>query len=326
MTIIDLIINTKAEKKEIIDIIIKKCFCYNGILFGETVRNIIIANYNKNNFTNNKTDFWDPNIQPETFARTILPNVINIFFRSQKNAYIFMQDIQNEFNNYYLINEYSTIIIVESTINFTVGKTRLFKGYLLTIEIIIKYPKDPNIKLKIEPPFDDCNMACDLFLMDKNNIRFSKNPGKWYYELSFVKRTIFIIKTFKDIINFETIILKDIKKSDDCIMDIKEYLKILMDCNFSWKIKNLPYNYSKENDICCICNLILNNSDIINIDNYKIHHNCLLKYIYNEIDKNKSSDYWKKKYIYLIKPIKNFISFADCYNKIDWDYYTTLVI
>ena len=246
-----------------------------------------------------------------------------------------MQDIQNEFNNEYVINidsQNATIIITESTINFTIGKTRLFKGYLIKIELIILYPKDSNIKLNIEPPFNNSNLACDLFVMDsKDNIRFSKNIGEWYYKLSLVERTIFITKTIQDIITFETIILKDITTSDDCNIDIKEYLKILMDPNFPWKIKNLPYDYSNDvsdDDICCICDLSLGSctNDIIKIDNYKIHHKCLLKYIENEINKNKLSEYWKKRYMYLIKPIRNFISFGECYNKINWNYYTSFII
>ena len=156
--------------------------------------------------------------------------------------------------------------------------------------------------------------------------RISKNAGEWYYNLSLVERTIFVTKIIQDIINFETIILKDLSTSDNCIRDIKEYITILLDPIFPWKIKNLPYDYSNEVDSNCpICNLALE-TDIIKIDNTNLHHKCLLKYIETEIDKNKSSEYWKKRYIYLIKPIRNFISFGDSYNKIDWKYYTSFII
>jgi hypothetical protein len=320
--IIEIPINLFAEKKYIINHIKSKCFKYNGLLFGEIVRDIIISDYYSKKFyddINNKSElFWNEKIHPESFARTIIPEIINIFFKTYHESYLFIINILNKYNSFYINTSIINVNIISKQIKIKdiIGKTRLFKGYAIDLELNILYPQDPKIILESEPPFGNPNLACNLFVIEKNNIiRISQDVNNWYNKLSLIEKSIFVAKTLADIVKFKTIIVQKISLSNDCNKDIKEYIKIMMD-PFKFTIKNLPYKVnicSKENNNCEICGLsLMKNEEIAIIEYKKIHHNCLIKYLEYQLNNCKPSLYFKNRYLYIIQPIHSFVSFNDC--------------
>lgn len=241
----------------------------NGIIYGTYPCDKLLAIYNRslyyidNNLSSDK--FYDCDCDKKTIDRFIKSSNIKIAFKHGIDHINFYTFITNNINT---INE-------------------------LNISVEITISND-------EPPYSNNNYTCYGLLLSKinNTIMFyySKNTGTSYDLIS----------------NPTKIILKEIiKKRTNYIRGFNENYKIFDDIykmiDNGWKIGNLPYDIyfndnDNNNDNCPICLDKLNNAEIACINNYELHHDCLVKCL--KTQKNKE---------YFICPYRYKIDFRQCY-------------
>jgi hypothetical protein len=358
------VINISAQRKAIFRKIKKMCFAKNGLIFGGMPRDEIIQEYNVGLFqkyaTENKffgkpeysVKFWDTTIHPESAARTIVPNDADVFFKDTNSALEFIELVNEIFPNgqfvvpptpdNFLSSLYagrinsSKIIVKKCCINYYAGKTQTDPGYLIKVPIDIVYPRNAGELIDKEPPFENCDMMCNIFIEDSlNSRRISKNAITWFKYLSTYEKTILTHKIIENIISFKTDIIKISCDSRDSLIDIKRYINMMSKPNFPWTITNLPYdiiyNTPIEDEIdCCICQeslkdtcgniAVINslNSNNEKVQGLRLHHDCLMKSLlfqiknaqpFNRRDKNKN---------HVVCPYKTELDFDSCITKINW--------
>lgn len=373
-------VNVGMEKKEIINFLKKRCFESSGIIYGGAVRDEIISTHwikEFNRFYNTLEaapdrkygqQFWDESIHPESKARMLVPKDVDTFFRSQKDAMNFIANVEKEFgkNTFYVPSDNSvdesmfysgsflnnSLNLKRCCINYAAGKTRLFPGHLIQIGLDIIYPSDASIITDFEPPFSNGDLSCNCFVQDsiKGEPRMSHNPGEWYKTMSLLQKTIFTAKTINDMINFNTLIVKDGSCSYDKDKDAKRILTKITDEKFPWKILNLPYDIIEytpdeeseeiselKKESCCICQICLANDQpetlaIIRSENSakkkiagaKLHHSCLITHLNFQLNYRFSHPRTRNSQDVLMCPFKCPIDFGKCLSLIDWEKMTSL--
>ena len=359
---INYIIN--KEKKAIFNLIKKICLSKNGYIFGGMVRNEIICSYYKNKFIdyiNNNQDinfdiekkksissmFWDISIHPESYARVLIPKNMDVFFNDYLDYYNFIQKIENKFDNISIIedtdthlfnilnNDLRNIIKNEKIlIEIIIGKSFTFNGHKILIEINTYYiKKNHNGIILIEPPFNNLDMLCNIFIHTKNEIRLSKSSGTHLDYQNEFQREKAAIAIKKQIINFETHICSSVENNIHKSYIIKKIIKMMEEEeNPLWNFINLPYKIIKNIDIdkideilcdelyCCICQedlkdeskdlaiVYVNNSSGNKIIGCRTHLCCMNKFILYQTDNNPST------YICPYKSPLNFIGLDIDYN------------
>lgn len=247
----------------------------NGIIYDNYVCNRLLATYNKQLYISNKLPdelFYDLSYDLKTIDRFIKSNIIKIAFKNNEdyiNFYKFISDNSN------IINE-------------------------LKISLEITISND-------EPPYKNNNYTCQglllLLINDTITYTYSKNTGTPYDIVQ--NNDLLSTKIIKEIINKTTQYIRGFYSNYEIFTDIYKMI------NNGWKITNLPYTLIQNNYFingsCPICLELFNqsNKDIVNLyeniyrqpsPNYKIHHQCLIKYL----KKQKNCIYFKCPYRYKI--------------------------
>lgn len=246
----------------------------NGIIYDNYVCDKILATYNKQIYLNNNLPiekFYDLSFNKITIDRFIKSNIIKIAFKNNENYINFYKFISNSSN--------------------------IIDKLKLSLEITISND---------EPPYKNNHYICQGLLLfnynDKLIYRYSNNTGTPYDTISNIE--ILSKKIIKDIVNKTTQYIRGFYSNYEIFSDIYKMI------NNGWKITNIPYtihSHIQTNECCPICLELFNQSNkeiailYENIfrqptANYKIHHNCLIKYL----KKQKKSIYFKCPYRYKI--------------------------
>jgi len=291
----------------------------NGIIFGGMVRDEIIATHYKSLFDEHcKSDkkiykkFWNMNYHVETAKRTLIPNDMDIYFQNNESAETFLTSLgtyASAFNgniivrNSILYDLSENLVHKKIAVNLYIGRTISYAGIhmRLKIDVIINNSAN-NI---IEPPFNNGDFTCNLFIMRKsieNNyeIRLSNNTGTILDTMSFVKKINLQAKIMNDLIDNKTEFIRT------CFREDAEYIngmRILKMLDSNMKITNLLFREIDETsstENCDICQMslqtqetrpgtfieLLTNKHAINV----MHKPCFLKYLENEVYKKNRND------------------------------------
>jgi len=291
----------------------------NGIIFGGMVRDEIIATHYKSLFDEHcKSDkkiykkFWNMNYHVETAKRTLIPNDMDIYFQNNESAETFLTSLgtyASAFNgniivrNSILYDLSENLVHKKIAVNLYIGRTISYVGIhmRLKIDVIINNSAN-NI---IEPPFNNGDFTCNLFIMRKsieNNyeIRLSNNTGTILDTMSFVKKINLQAKIMNDLIDNKTEFIRT------CFREDAEYIngmRILKMLDSNMKITNLLFREIDETsstENCDICQMslqtqetrpgtfieLLTNKHAINV----MHKPCFLKYLKNEVYKKNRND------------------------------------
>jgi hypothetical protein len=291
----------------------------NGIIFGGMVRDEIIATHYKSLFDEHcKSDkkiykkFWNMNYHVETAKRTLIPNDMDIYFQNNESAETFLTSLgtyASAFNgniivrNSILYDLSENLVHKKIAVNLYIGRTISYAGIhmRLKIDVIINNSAN-NI---IEPPFNNGDFTCNLFIMRKsieNNyeIRLSNNTGTILDTMSFVKKINLQAKIMNDLIDNKTEFIRT------CFREDAEYIngmRILKMLDSNMKITNLLFREIDETsstENCDICQMslqtqetrpgtfieLLTNKHAINV----MHKPCFLKYLKNEVYKKNRND------------------------------------
>ncbi len=290
-----------------------------GIIYGGMVRDEIIATHHKLLFDNYNADehepkyfkFWDTTYHPESINRLLIPNDMDIYFKNNNQAQLFMSklaDLSRVYNGSisthsgFLYSFGQNFIHKKIIILFRVGRSLCNNGHSikLNIDIIINNNSD-NV---IEPPFNNGDFTCNLFIMVKSShnrydIRLSKNTGTILDTMPFIKKIQIQSKILTDLMNGNTEFIRNIQSPDTEYVNGLRILKMI-NHSYNIKISNLLFieiDYIKIDNICDICQVSFNESSHINNNDSLIqimtnkhatnimHKKCFKKYLESEIFK-----------------------------------------
>lgn len=320
-----------------------------GIVYGGFVRDYIISDHYKRiyNQTNSYSTsaFWNKLIHPETAARTIVANDIDVCMYSEEDVFKFIADLQNLFClDAGFDNITSSNIVVDDTMKYfgapitthrkinykiIVGKIPyVFCGVELSFNIDIIIPKN----MSNQPPFYKTDLLSNIFLMNKEGIVISKNTGTIIDRMSILDKQKITHSIMKDIVEFKT----QFAIRDKCYFDYNSgsflyncevYNRIhkMMFRTFKWNITNLPFEIcdfqsNKATNNCCIClsNFKKKNKIVkIYIDNSTktekvcsvAHDYCLFKYFETQIEVGKHNKMNTTDEFEFRCPMRNIINF-----------------
>ena len=188
-------------------------------------------------------------------------------------------------------------------IYYRIGKTFCNNGYRIKIDIDMLI--NNNINLNIEPPFNNADFSCNIFIMskiamNKYEIRLSRNTGTKLDKMSIVDKTKITTDILTNLINGKTEFIRNIQSDDSEYMNGMRILKMLN--NPFIKITNLLFkeiDYEKIDNICDICQCSFMEDDKKNQPLIKImtnkhapnlmHKSCFVQYLSNEIYKKNTN-------------------------------------
>lgn len=283
--------NFDKIKREAIFKIETKAFDMDGILFGGAVRDEIIASTYASRYykginrsgeivTTSAKKFWDTSYHPETAARTLVPNDMDIYFHDTAKSEAFIRELYTMCASEGAIidtaqtfedamgnnHKYTRNVNVKKVmITIVVGKFPFssFGGYNVDIDIDVVTPVDQRIL--IQPPFQKLDFLCNGFIKTKLGITYSRDTGTYIDTLTEMERTAEILKIQQDMLQFKTnfcmfekIKYRDIGKFGNNSCAFKRINKLLAKETFAWTICNLPFTIANatEEDCdteCCVC-------------------------------------------------------------------------
>jgi len=307
--------------------VVNKVFDYDGIVFGGYVRDKIISNhytheYNKahSNVWENKK-FWNKQYHQETIGRMLNPSDLDICVSDNLSAKSLIDDIKkmiyDDFDrgNVELSSEYTTqsdnkyfrlavANITKVSFDITVGKIPyISSGHIIKInfDIVVRH------NYRIQPPFGNLDMLCNMFILTRNGISVSGNTGTKIDNMSIIDKKKVELRVMKDMIEYKTEFCLNIKKFDNignynnAVCDRLDKMSAKVP---SWTIGNLPINIEgtvaksceKNKDaVCCICmsgfkksngniSVPISCSEKKSIINgAKMHNECFFKYLKNQL-------------------------------------------
>ena len=308
----------------------KLVFENNGIIFGGFVRDMIISDHYKTIYNNrNEYDihkFWNKFYQPETAARAIVAQDMDICMYTENDISNFLISLQNIFNT---DNGYSSIsssvlsvsddnnyfdlpIKMHKRINYqvTVGKIPfVHSGIELSFDFDILIP----INTKILPPFNKLDFISNVFILTKHGVSISNNTGTIIDTMSILQKQKITNIIMNDIVEFKTQFCMATRHNNDYTCgDFNYNRKVFHRINkmlfrtFRWNITNIPIlicdykrNYTNCDSVCCICLSKFKNNDRlvkVYIDNStktekvcsNTHDKCLFKYFETQLETSKT--------------------------------------
>jgi hypothetical protein len=290
----------------------------NGIIYGGMVRDEIIATHFKSKFDEYYADgpdvkysrFWDTSYHPESSKRALIPNDMDIYFHNNSSAEEFIKKITKYFNDYngkiyitdcvlYAIERH--YIHKKINIYLKVGRSICNTGYRMKLDIDLIINNDE--RNKIEPPFNNGDFTCNLFVMSKiahnqYEIRLSRNTGTKLDTISIVDRSKFQSKILSDLIKEKTEFIRNIQSPATEYMNGIRIFKML---NHPYiKITNVLFkeienNTNIEDCICDICQISIKDEEKPSKELVKIitnkhapnimHKSCFKDYLQTEVRK-----------------------------------------
>ncbi len=265
-------------------------FKWGGIIFGGFVRDFIISDhysqmYYDKKFKFNKTTFWNEQFDPETAARTLVPNDIDVCLYKEENVNKMMGEITELLNKEFGVSnvKYVRKFIsyqnsnLKDYIDNPLGNLHTFV-YTITVGMIpyidngrkfdISFDIITTQKIHLKPPFRKLDFLCNGFIMTGHkDVMLSNHTGTEIDNLKLVERKEIESKIIKDIINFKTsYCMKFITIADSNLYASVKYneqacRRIEKMCNkkYAWKIENMPIIIEQPkkqicvSKNCCIC-------------------------------------------------------------------------
>ena len=333
-----------------------KAFNYDGVLFGGAVRDRMISEHYAKQFrTHAKSNrdlmrdnnFWDASIHPESAARTLVPDDMDIYFSckhdselfiesmhhmcEEENVHIMIESSKDEISNH--PEKYGKMLEVQKiTITLVAGRIPfVFRGHDINIQIDVVTPKYP---IMLQPPFNNLDFLCNGFLNTKHGIVYSSNTGTYIDRLTEFEKTAEVLKIQQDMIQFKTnfcrfekIQQRDISTSHKNKYAFKRINKLLKKERFPWTICNLPFELSKAthehlDKECYICGSQFTEQDILAIvsttkETTEIpcsttHKHCLMKYLEYQYEEELTQPIcYSAKFVYKC-PMRTAIDFTQC--------------
>jgi hypothetical protein len=323
----------------------------NGIIFGGFVRDMIICDHYKdiynssNGYNYNIHKFWNKLYQPETAARTLVAEDMDICMYTEEDVSNFLVAIGNIFNTnggYANVsssditvtreNSYFSIPInMHKKINYkiTVGRIPfVHSGVEISFDFDIIIPK----RTKALPPFFKIDMLSNVFILNKHGVVMSNNTGTIIDRMSIVNKQKISSIIMKDIVEFKTqFCMRSYHDDYTCgnysyNSEVFKRINKMLFKQFKWNIENLPFKicnftYDNNNNNCCICLSELKKRDrVVKVYNDNstntgkiicsvAHDNCMFKYFKTQLETSKTDGIMSAESFEFRCPMRNVINF-----------------
>ncbi len=313
-------VNMNKEKRIVLNNIKMIGINEEGIIYGGMVRDEIIATHYKSLFDEfvkpmepkPYNRFWDKTFHSESNKRLLIPEDIDIYFKTNDCATSFIQKLTSYANNFagrvlvhdvprtnslfYVLGENYEHKIVKMC--FRIGRTFLFGGHKIEVkmDIIIN-----TIDNDIEPPFNAADFSSNLFLMAKTSlnryeIRLSKNTGTPIDQMSYLSKRRAEMRIIENMIHGKIEFIRNIESINAEYINGLRIIKMLLKTDVEYQITNLLFreisvSYCSQN--CDICLEMINadtpgsfveimtNKHAVNV----MHKKCFIGYFTKEVAK-----------------------------------------
>jgi hypothetical protein len=329
----------------------------NGIIFGGFVRDMIISDHYKSIYNHcneyNIHKFWNKRIQPETAARALVANDMDICMYCEEDVIKFIIILQDIFNEKF---GYSNVSSSDITVNsndcyfnlpiklhkklsykITVGKIPfVYSGIELSFDFDIIIPQNS----KIQPPFNKVDMLSNVFILNKTGITMSNNTGTIIDKMTILNKQKISASIMSDIVEFKTQFCMWNYNDDFTCGSFNYNSKVIHRLNkmlfksFKWNITNLPFVICDENknnkcyENCCICFSEFKKNDkmlkVFNDNSTKTeqvccsitHDKCLFKYFETQLETGNQDGLVSSDNFQFICPSRNVLNFKLCADNI----------
>jgi hypothetical protein len=318
-------INPDRVKRTIFSFIKRIAFKHNGIIFGGFVRDEIISEYYSimfyKKFESTK-QFWDVSFDPDTKARTLNAEDMDVCFHSVEDSHKFIEDVIKRFRvatnlnydfkeeelvhaNVYSMPTNTIKSVKRLTFNIKLGAIPfVFSGFDMTISIDVVIPYSAIML----PPFNNLDFLCNAFIMTKYGKCLSTCTGTNMDQITQVEISKVSAKIMQDMVEFKTDFCMG-QRVVHCQTGTFKYNKYafkridkMLTKQHAWHINNLPFTMHTEKDTetCCICCssfqdindikivMHVNKDKDTQIKSSITHYSCLSKYIKNQIEKHET--------------------------------------
>lgn len=257
-------------------------FKYDGIIYGGYVRDEMISTYYTQIYYqsgNVERDINNPKIHKSSIKRIIQPNDIDIYFKSQEIADSFIEDLHSHGDILTTRNNDFTYTGIYSLIKH---KQLILISNKSSLIVDVSYPhQNTEVECRdIEPPFNNLDMLCNGFIKDANGIRYSSTTGTYIDDLNIFDRKREIARITLDIYEMKTELVDGLKIEEPYI--VGRVMKML-NRQFSWRITNAPFGYTKKDIVCKCCNETFKGGFQVRKNSYA--KNCFYEKLYNNIYK-----------------------------------------
>jgi len=227
---------------------------FNGVIYGGYVRDKMIKDYYTELYYTYgylEKDFNNLKIAKSLIKRTIIPNDMDIYFKSKKEAKNFIEEL----------GTYGEVLIIKNNDFTYTGIFSLIEHREISLIIDnktlifdVSYPLS-NMEdecNELEPPFNNLDMLCNGFIMDNKGIRYSKTTGAYIDYLGYERKKE-IAKIRFDIYEMKTSLIRGLKIEEPYLI---RRISKMINRKFGWIIVNTPFIIIKNNDecICKKCN------------------------------------------------------------------------
>jgi len=253
-----------------------------GIIYGGYIRDTMISKYYSDWYYANgydKKDFDNIRVAKSLSKRTIKPKDMDIYFKTQEIANIFIQELStfgniltknnNDFTytGIYSLIQHKQIILISGDDNKE-----------LTFDISYPYKNTEKECEELEPPFNNLDMLCNGFIMDNDGIRYSSTTGTYMDILDVHRKKKEIAKITFDIYECKTELttIGGLKIEEPYI--VGRVIK-MMNRQFGWTIINTPFTFTHKCFTCKRCNEISLKG--YKIGNNSYHNDCFYEKLYN---------------------------------------------
>jgi hypothetical protein len=336
----------------------KTVFNHNGLIFGGFVRDMIISDHYKEIYNGgnkyNIHKFWNKCYQPETAARTIVANDMDICMYKEEDVDEFIDTLRDTFNNRIGYANYSSSVLTVTSENsyfripitlhkkinytITVGKIPfVHSGVEISFNFDIIVPRSS----KLMPPFNRIDMLCNMFVLNKQGVVMSSNTGTIIDQMTILNRQKMSLRIMEDIVEFKTqFCLTNYRDNHTCGSfsynnKVCERLNKMLFRTFKWDITNLPFILGEHqpanaapvcdnSDKCCICLTNYRNNDRVFkvfVDTEKVcsiaHDKCMFKYFETQIDNAKKDGIDGGDDFKFRCPMRNVMNFKEYAENID---------
>lgn len=357
--VVNMLFDFDQIKRTTMYMVESKALDHDGIIFGGAVRDEIISEEyakryrkylrdNKERF--DKKKFWDVKYHPETAARTLVPQDLDICFQQKSQSDTFLNALRLQCEEEYIqmdvenaaddasppehVHKYGRMVYVSKVkLTIVVGKIPfLHTGYKVAVQLDVV---TPCYNSHIQPPFMNLDFLCNGFIKTRYGITYSKNTGTYIDNLSELERTKEILKIQEDMImfktnfcNFEKIKKRDVSTLNKNIYAYKRISKLLCKKTFTWTICNLPFNVVKATaqdctTECCICCepfkedsdrvfYVPVTKDGVEITSENVHLDCIMTY-FKKQHEDALDEHLCASDVFVFKcPIRTQIDFTKC--------------
>jgi len=331
-----------------------------GIIFGGLVRCDIIGGHYKSEFFKKNLDieyYWDVTYDVETSYRTIIPNDMDIYFRSEDEVNIFINCLEKFIKKYvgyieviknfnsknlkYICKNEDTISHTKINIEIKIGNTISYNGIKLKFSIDVIFINNNtefgSIPYIFEPPFYNLDFLSNIFLIQNVNgvydIRLSNCSGTPIDQMNYIQRAKVTAVIMNNIINFRTVFIRQLASFNAESINCYRIIKMI---EYGWNITNLPFIISDINDFdnkdeekCCVCLELISVKSELNSDNKIakitttknksniLHYKCFINYLKTEQRKLYTNQITGE--IECRCPYRIPFNFKDCHKNVSYD-------